>query len=88
MAKCKSCGASIVWIGMQSGKNMPCNAGQVTYWKDAKGKDTVITPNGETVKCILEPQRMPPSGVGFVPHWATCPQASNFRKRDGNNGRE
>lgn len=88
MAKCKSCGASIVWIGMQSGRSMPCNAEQVTYWKDAKGKDTVITPNGETVRANLSGDLATATGIGYIPHWATCPQALNFRKREGSNGRE
>lgn len=80
MAKCKSCGASIVWIATQAGKNMPCNAEQVTYWKDAKGKTTIITPNGETVRASLSGDLERATGIGYIPHWATCPQASNFRK--------
>lgn len=80
MARCKACGASIVWIATQAGKNMPCDAKQVAYWQNKQGESTVITPNGETIKCTLKTQRMPATGVGFIPHWATCPQAAKFKK--------
>ena len=39
MAKCKGCGAEIVWIKTINGKNMPCNA----------EKTTIITEKGETI---------------------------------------
>ena len=80
MAKCKSCGADIIWIKTLAGKAMPCDAEAVAYWKDTKGKATVITPNGETVKATLEVQRMQATGKGYIPHWATCPKAANFRR--------
>lgn len=86
MARCKACGASIVWIATQAGKNMPCDAEQVTYWKDAKGKNTIITPNGETVRANLSGEIQLATGIGYIPHWATCPQAINFKKRGTNNG--
>ena len=59
MAKCKSCGADIVWLKTVNGKNMPCNT----------EKTTVVTEDGKTI-------------VGHVPHWATCPQSSTFRKKE------
>ncbi len=39
MAKCKGCGAEIVWIKTANGKNMPCNA----------EKATIVTEAGEVV---------------------------------------
>ena len=39
MAKCKSCGADIIWIEMQSGKKMPCNP----------EKTTIVTVDGKTI---------------------------------------
>lgn len=86
MPKCKACGAPIIWIGMQSGKSMPCDAQQVVYWQMKTGETTIITPNGETIKATIKTQRMLPTGVGFVPHWGTCPQAANFKKRGRENG--
>ena len=63
MAKCKSCGADIIWIEMQSGKKMPCNS----------EKTTIVTEDGKTI-------------TGYIPHWATCPNAQNFKKRGKENG--
>lgn len=80
MAKCKSCGAEIIWIKTTAGKSMPCDAAPVTYWKNPKGKATVITPNGETYRADLEGDLDKATGIGYIPHWATCPQAKNFRR--------
>lgn len=88
MAKCKSCGADIIWIKMQSGKNMPCDAQPVVYWKNPKGKATIITPNGETYRADLTGDINKATGIGYIPHWATCPTAGTHRKQEANNGRE
>ena len=80
MAKCKSCNEEIIWIKMGSGKSMPCNADAVSYWKNPKGKATIITPNGETYRADLEGDLDKATGIGYIPHWATCPQAKNFRR--------
>lgn len=80
MAKCSSCGAEIVWIKMAlSGRPMPCDEKLVPYKYDAKGKDIVITPNGEAVKCRLKFEGMP-TGLARLSHWATCPNANQHRK--------
>jgi len=82
MAKCKACGAPIVWIEMESGKKMPCDAEQVVYWQDKQGEATIITPNGETIRATLIPQATDPTGIGYIPHWATCPHATHFKRKD------
>ena len=40
MAKCRACGADIIFIKTGGGKSMPCDKEPVTYWerKGAKGK--------------------------------------------------
>lgn len=81
MKRCKSCGAEIIWIKMKSGKSMPCNAEPVTYWEDAKGDETVITPNGETIRCRLQGDPQEATGMGYISHFATCPAANTFRRR-------
>lgn len=79
MAKCKACGATIVWIAMQSGKSMPCDAEQLLYRQDKNGESTIITPNGETIRATLDTQPENATGIGYKPHWATCPQANKFK---------
>lgn len=82
MSICKACGAKIVFIKTAAGKSMPCDAAAVTYWKNSRGKDTIITPNGETVRCDIEGDPNKATGIGYIPHWATCPEAGKFKKRD------
>lgn len=79
MAKCKACGAPVVWIKTLSGKAMPCDPGVVVYWakKGAKGK--VVTPNGEVISCEFKGDIQTATGIGYVPHWATCPGAGEFK---------
>lgn len=81
MAKCRACGANIVFIKMRTGKWMPCDERTVAYWEDPDGANTVITEKGEAVRCRLkgEPQRI--TGSGRISHFATCPAADSFRRR-------
>ena len=78
---CKGCGASIVWIGTLSGKSMPCDTMPVYYKVKASGRDKVVTPNGETISCDIVSDPNIADGVGYIPHWGTCPAADKFRKR-------
>ena len=82
MAKCKKCGAEIVFISMPSGKVMPCNDEIIEGMKDPMGKDVLVSKNGEVVRCSLKPSPILSIPVyGRRPHWATCPYANDFRKR-------
>lgn len=76
MAKCKGCGQEIIWIG-----NMPCDPEQVTYWQKPKAKGKVVTPNGVILSCEFDGDLQQATGVGYIPHWATCPDADKFRRR-------
>lgn len=78
VCKCRSCGAEIVWVTMQSGKKMPCDAGTGHYRADPKGSATFVTENGLTMRG--EPN-FDGETVGYVSHFETCPQADRFRKR-------
>lgn len=38
--------------------------------------------NGEWLEGVpvdARPEEM--TGIGYIPHWSTCPQANNFRRR-------
>lgn len=88
--KCRSCGAKLEWIETASGRKMPCNEDQVYYTENPKGKDKVVTPDGQVLRCDIIPEDGPldqATGWGYQPHWATCPDADKFRKKKGaNNG--
>ena len=81
MAKCKSCGAEIVFVKTSGGKLMPCDAHPVRYWQLEKGKGKVVTLSGEVISCVFEGERFP-TGCAHVPHWSTCPNADSHRKKE------
>jgi hypothetical protein len=97
MARCKTCGAEIIFIKTPSGRYMPCNPAKCEYVRnDATGKATIITLTGETVRADCPPQipQIKPNDTisditithieaGYVPHWATCPTASEHRRGGG-----
>lgn len=83
MAKCKGCGAEIIWIMSPAGKAIPCDPG-VVYYSLARGgfNDTVVLKNGHVItKCSIEDNPERADGIGYVPHWATCPAAGQFRRK-------
>ena len=76
MAKCKGCGAEIIWIG-----KIPCDPEQVTYWEKAKAKGKVVTQTGMVLSCEFSGDLNKATGVGYVSHWSTCPCADQFRRK-------
>jgi len=80
--KCKGCGASIVWIKTPSGKSMPCNAEPVIYRERAGAPGKIVTPNGQVLSCDLDIPINQATGLGYVSHFSTCPQAEKFRRRE------
>lgn len=81
MARCKSCGAEIIWIKTTSGKAMPCNAKEVVYWENKDGKANIVRPNGEVVRADLDGEEGKESGIGYISHFATCPNANVHRRQ-------
>ena len=82
MPKCKSCGADIIWLKTKSGKSMPCNTEPVRYWLDIDGPDKIVTQDGKVVTCALNQLSIvPPTGLGYIPHWASCPKADEHRRK-------
>ena len=75
MAKCKGCGAEIIWIG-----KIPCDPEPVTYWEKHKARGKVVTPNGQVVSCEFSGELAKSTGVGYITHFSTCPCADQFRK--------
>ncbi len=65
-AKCRSCGAYIVWLKTKAGKTMPVDADSV---------DDADAPVGAGEKPLFD------ANAGHVSHFATCPNADKHRKR-------
>lgn len=82
MAACKACMAAIIWIKTSAGKTIPCNEAPIYYIeKPRSGSKKIVTPNGQVLSCEYTAEPSKATGVGYVPHWATCPQADKFRKK-------
>ena len=77
MAKCKSCGAEIVWIKMKSGKAMPCDARSIPYREVFSGGMKLVTEGGEVVTGCFDGTS---DKVAYTSHFATCPNANAHRK--------
>lgn len=78
-ATCRGCGAPIVWIKTPAGKAMPCDPAPVYYKAAPGGKDKIVTTRGEVVSCEIAPGGEA-TDAGYRPHWATCPQAGQFKR--------
>ena len=81
MSVCKYCKTEILWIGMASGKCMPCNTGEIPYKEDRNGPMKLVTPGGRVVSAVPWTDRDGADGIGYVSHYATCPGADKFRRR-------
>lgn len=81
MATCKGCGAQNVWVKMPGGKSMPCDPELKTYWERKGASGKVVTPNGEVISCVFSGDPNNATGVGYVSHWSTCPNAERFRRK-------
>lgn len=69
-----------MWVRLPSGKQMPVNLEPTTYWERKGAKNRIVTLNGEVVSCDLEGDLKDATGFGYIPHWATCPNADQHRK--------
>lgn len=92
MAKCRSCGANIVWaIVKESGKRIPLDTppvGNGSYEKVGEASDATF---GTTMKvrplggdqlglAELDPDLGHGLGERYMPHHATCPDAEEWRR--------
>lgn len=81
MSRCRSCNAEIKWIQMTTGKRMPVDAAPISYRiavPGSTGAKTLITPEGKVVSAFFDPGS---KLIGYVSHFATCPNANQHRKR-------
>lgn len=82
MAKCKSCGADILWIPTPNGKAMPCDNQKIYFKKNFHGGSmTLVLPNGKVTKGDLDFES---DEYGYISHFATCPSANLHRKAKEN----
>ena len=80
MAKCKGCGASIVFVRTPGGKSMPCDSPMVPYIARSGAKGKIVTPDGKVVSAEVTNDLGSSTGIGYVPHWANCPKSADFKR--------
>ena len=80
MAQCRKCGAEIKFIKMLSGKWNPVDVAKRTIIKDG-GNEVLVTEDGKLIRGTYASFEQGANGVGYVSHFATCPAASEFRRR-------
>lgn len=81
VGRCKGCGQEIYWLQTRAGKSMPCDTDPVAYWAKPKAQGKVVLANGEVVSCVFTGNIDKSTGIGYIPHFATCPQADRFRRK-------
>ena len=78
MAKCKACGADLIWIKLKTGKSAPCNAQKIPYKVNLKdGAYRLILPDGRVTRGDLDIES---NDYGYESHFSTCPAAESFRR--------
>lgn len=81
MSACRGCGRPILWIRTAAGRSMPCDPELVTYWQRAGGREKIVTPNGEVLSAELAGAPDRATGLGYISHFATCPERDRFKRR-------
>ena len=81
MPVCKGCGGPILWYQTADGKPMPCSPVPIMYWRRPGGTKKVLTMKAEIVSCEYEGDGK--GEIGYIPHWAICPNRDDFRRTKG-----
>ncbi len=83
MPRCKSCGAHIEYIVLESGKKAPVNVPNA-IWSAKMGQNVVVKIVGRPGFVMRVPEDQGGITVPlievFTSHFATCPDAAIFRK--------
>ncbi len=82
MSRCRGCGAAIDWIRTPAGRSMPVDPEPV-FVIEGGGSDRFITDEGEIVtgRRALPEEEHRDLPVALIPHWKTCPNAADFRRK-------
>ncbi len=79
-SRCRSCGARILFIKSTKGRFIPCDTLVTRYKREEGGKDKIVLESGEVVSCRTDISPEEADGVGYISHFATCPNAKAHRK--------
>lgn len=86
-ASCRSCHAGIVWAVTAKGEKMPVDPqptlpgiGNLVLWFEVDGLGNLVDPPTQRVIAATDEQKA--RGPVWLSHFATCPKASEWRKRE------
>ena len=79
---CRKCGANIKFIKTIGGKWLPVNPA-AAYYILLCNIDLIVTEDVRIFACTVVD--MITDCVGFIPHWATCEYANDFRRDKAGN---
>ncbi len=85
MAACKACMAVLVWITTPAGKSIPAMLPRATTSKKPRvGSKKNCHPKRASAFVRIHGRPSQSNGVGYVPHWATCPcRADSSGEKNG-----
>jgi hypothetical protein len=80
--RCQSCNAEIVWVETGTGRRMPLDPTVIEILVGS-GRTFIVTDEGASVRGTpvddAQPDLAPTFAKGRVSHYATCPQAKDWR---------
>ena len=83
MSVCRGCGQQIRWIRMTGGRMMPVDPVPIYYEDKRDGAEVIVTEDGRISAGRTEAVAVVGSRVkGYRSHFASCPAAGQFRRRD------
>lgn len=81
-SKCKACGQEILWITTTKEKKMPVNPALISF-SCGPGPETFVTQGGKVERGKRDANG---TAVGYISHFATCPEADKLRNGGPSNG--
>lgn len=79
-ARCGSCHAEVVWVHTRAGERMPINPSPSPLGNlrlDLHGRQIFATVTPDATPDMFDPND---SGVRYLSHFATCPEADEWRQ--------
>ena len=80
ITSCRACGAPIGFIKTKAGKTVPVDEKSLNFLPDPEGNELFVLVDGSTQRGTRVAEESNSSQIGFISHFATCPEADKFRK--------
>lgn len=78
--QCRNCGAEIGFIKTIAGKTMPVDTASRRFYRQEGGPELFVLVDGSTARGRSVEADIDGTEIGFISHFATCPNADDFRK--------